>query len=117
MCSSAAPTTAAADDLNSGGDWDDALHDPDDSKYRRGGISSRGFWNILTVVLIALLILGLFLVWPLIEYATNNTARQLVANNIQVNSTGQIPKTPKAPSRSVAFTARVFLPCTNALLC
>ncbi|KZV87024.1 beta-glucan synthesis-associated [Exidia glandulosa HHB12029] len=96
---SPSPAIAGADELNYGEDWDDALHDPDDSKNQRGGISTRGLWNILTIVLIVLLILGVFAIYPLADYAVHNGARTAISNNVRVNSTGQIPKTPTAPKR------------------
>lgn len=99
---SPAPAVAGVDELNYGEDWDDALHDPDDKQYGHKGITARAFCNVFTLVFIVLGMLGLFAIWPLVDYETHSAVRAAISTNTHVNSTGQIPKTPTAPSRCAA---------------
>ncbi|KAH7097755.1 concanavalin A-like lectin/glucanase [Auriculariales sp. MPI-PUGE-AT-0066] len=98
---------------NFGRDPDDALHEPDPPGYKaRGGLSMRGFSNVLTLVVIIALIVGLFMVYPVTDFILSGGLRKLISNNVYVNGTGQaavlatLPKLvdPETPDSAKAWT-------------
>ncbi|KAH7097756.1 concanavalin A-like lectin/glucanase [Auriculariales sp. MPI-PUGE-AT-0066] len=110
------PSRTAYDpnESNFGRDPDDALHEPDPPgfKARMSGISMRGCGNVLTLVLVVALILGLFMVYPVTDFILSGGLRELMANNVFVNGTGQaavlatLPKLvdPETPDSAKAWT-------------
>ncbi|KAF7291349.1 GH16 domain-containing protein [Mycena indigotica] len=65
---------------------DDALHDPRDGrKHNNGSIfTSRGFWNVGCIALLACILIGLFLGYPIATHITSkakNTSAATVVNN------------------------------------
>ncbi|KAH7097757.1 concanavalin A-like lectin/glucanase [Auriculariales sp. MPI-PUGE-AT-0066] len=99
---------------NFGRDPDDALHEPDPAGYkaRVSGISMRGCGNVLTLALVIALILGLFMVYPVTDFILSGGLRDLIANNVYVNGTGQaavlasLPKLidPETPESASTWT-------------
>lgn len=82
-------------------DADDAIDEAADQKHSRTHVSFGGACNILTLVIIAAVILGLFAVFPMVEFLSNNPVRERISHNTQVNSTGQVPVARNVPSRSL----------------
>ncbi|KAF9256973.1 beta-glucan synthesis-associated [Marasmius fiardii PR-910] len=79
-------------------DEEDYLHDPKYSKEetRKAMKSSssfdlRGFWNVGMLVLLVVVFLGVFLVYPIIDKIRLESVRKNIANNIHVNASGQSP--------------------------
>ncbi|KAJ7062523.1 beta-glucan synthesis-associated [Mycena amicta] len=77
---------------------DDALHDPGPKKSRSGGsgrgniFTRRGFWNIGCIAVLAVILLGLFLGYPIATHFTKNKASG--TSSALVNSTAPAPDPP-----------------------
>jgi len=78
-------------ELNHGRDPDDALHDPDPPGFKlpKGAASLRGCGNVLTLLLVMVMVVGLFLVYPVTDWILSGGLRALISNNQFVNATGQ----------------------------
>jgi len=66
---------------------DDALHDPRNDKNSRDVLTGRGLQNVGCLVLLCLIIVGVFLGYPVTSHFMNPTKVSL----LNVNATGQIP--------------------------
>ncbi|KAF9256974.1 beta-glucan synthesis-associated [Marasmius fiardii PR-910] len=80
-------------------DEEDYLHDPRDIEKpgKRGHngagsvLSFRGFQNLGVLVLLVLGLLSLFLIYPIIRHFEDAGRNKIVADNINVNASGQVP--------------------------
>ncbi|KAF7296009.1 GH16 domain-containing protein [Mycena kentingensis (nom. inval.)] len=68
---------------------DDALHDPRRGLKSSGGLSSRGFWNVGCIAVLAALLMALFLGYPVTYHFTHNDSA--TTQSALVNATGQVP--------------------------
>jgi hypothetical protein len=63
--------------------------EPNDQKDA-GTISVIGFFNILTLIAMTLVMLTIFVIYPILVHHLDNSRNTLIADNNMVNSSGQV---------------------------
>jgi hypothetical protein len=72
-------------------DEDDPLDDPNDDTFNSNVFPVRGILNVGVLLILILALLSLFIVYPVISYYYDQAQKDVIAGNVLVNGTGQVP--------------------------
>jgi hypothetical protein len=88
-------------------DEDGPHDDPNDDTFNSSVFPVRGVLNVGVLLILILALLSLFIVYPVISYYYDQAQKNVIAGNVLVNGTGQVPFL-CVPSLFILFAAVLF---------